>query len=411
MGVQDKTYTLRGCKAVVDVEGVKTNVNIVVEKGLIKSVGKEVEGDELECSDYVVIPGLVNAHTHSAMIALRGFSDDKELKDWLNDVWEFERSFPRELMRVSTEVAVIEMLESGTTAFVDMYFNPEDVKEMSEKYGIRAQAGYVFLDSMMDPSEVERKQKSLRRGELFSPIVNVHSPYSVSQETLKLAFELSEELGQRVHMHVSETRSEVFLVKAKTGKFPVEYLAENGLPKGAQLVHLGWITSWELDLLKNVSAFPTYCPTSSMKLATAGAFPLYEAMKRGLSATLGTDGPASNNSLDMFREMKNAVLQQRHNYWDTRVKAIHVFAMATVNGYELLGIRGGKIREGHVADLVLIDASELYPFRPDRLYSHLVYYASKEVVRGVVINGKIIDKKQLKEAKLRAVRKLEELLP
>ena len=411
MGLQDKTYTLRGCRALVDAEGVRTDMNVVIEKGIIKRVGNEVEGDEVDCRDFVVIPGLVNAHTHSAMVALRGYSDDKELADWLKDVWNFERSFPRELMRVSTEVALLEMLETGTTAFVDMYFNPEDVKELTEKYGVRAQAGYVFLDSMFDPSEVEDMQKSLRRTELFTPIVNVHSVYSVSLDTLKRAFELSRELNQRVQIHASETRMEVFQVKEKFGKFPVEYVIANGLPKGSQLVHLGWVTSWELDLIRDVSAFPTYCPTSSMKLATAGAFPLYEANAKGLRVTLGTDGPASNNSLDMFREMKNAVLQQRHNYWDTRVKAIDAFRSATVNGYELLGVKGGLIKEGYVADLALLDGEQLYPFKRERLYSHLVYYATGEIVKGVIVNGKILDKKHLRVKKRELVMRLEELLP
>ena len=411
MGLQDKTYTLRGCRAVVDAEGIRTDVNVVIEKGVIKHVGNEVEGDEVDCRGIVVIPGLVNAHTHSAMVALRGYSDDKELPEWLKDVWEFERSFPRDLMRVSTEVAVLEMMETGTTAFVDMYFNPEDVKDLSEKYGIRAQAGHVFLDSMFDPSEVERRQKSLTRTELFTPIVNVHSVYSVSPDTLRRAFELSRELNQRIHIHVSETRKEVFQVKEKYGKFPVEYLVANGLPRGSQLVHLGWVTSWELNLIKNASAFPTYCPTSSMKLATAGTFPLYEATVKGLKVVLGTDGPASNNSLDMFREMKNAVLQQRQNYWDTRVKAVDALRSATVYGYELLGVRGGLIREGYVADLALLDGDQLYPFRPERLYSHIVYYATGEIVKGVIVNGRILDKKHLREAKRELVRRLEGLLP
>lgn len=409
MGLQDKAYTLRNCKAVlVDSETVKLNVNVVIERGVIRAVGKESEGDEIDCSGLVVLPGLVNAHTHSAMIALRGYSDDKELRQWLSDVWAFERTFPRQLMKLSTEVAVLEMLERGTTAFVDMYFNPEDVREMTEKYGIRAQAGFTFLDSMFDPSEVERLQRGLRGTELFTPTINVHSVYSVSRETLKLAFELSRELNQRLQIHASETRGEVFYTKRNFGLFPVEFLIKEGLPEGSQLVHLGWIASWELDLLKDYHA--TYCPTSSMKLATAGAFPLYEAIRRGVNVSLGTDGPASNNSLDMFREMKNAVLQQRHNYWDARVTAKDALRSATVGGYRLLGLKGGKVAEGYVADLVLLDADELYPFSPERLVSHVVYFTTGDAVEKIIVSGKIIEKETIRREKSRLVNELNESL-
>ncbi|MGC9106443.1 MAG: amidohydrolase [Thermoprotei archaeon] len=410
MGLRDKTYTLTKCRAVIkDANTVETDVNVVIEKGVIKRLDKrEKEGDELDCNEYVVVPGLVNAHTHAAMVALRGYGDDKELNEWLQDMWSFERSFPKELMRLSTLIAALEMLERGVSAFVDMYFNPEDVLEATELYGVRAQAGYTFLDSMFDPSNVMKNQRSLRRTELFTPIVNVHSPYAVSKETLRSAFDLARELKQRVQIHVSETRMEAFVIKRAYGLFPVEYLLKQGLPKGSQLVHLGWVTSWELAQLKDY--FATYCPTSSMKLATAGAFPLREAFDQRVSVSLGTDGPASNNSLDVFREMKNAVLQQRHNYWDDRIGARDVFKMATEEGYKLIGVRGGRVEEGYVADLALLDAEELYPFKGDRLLSHIVYYATGDIVKAVIVNGELKSKEWIRSRKIQLVKELNSML-
>jgi cytosine/adenosine deaminase-related metal-dependent hydrolase len=193
-------------------------------------------------------------------------------------------------------------------------------------------------------------------------------------------------------MHVSETRDEVYEVKRRTGKFPVEYLGELGLVNNRlHLVHLGWITSWELGMIRENDVKVTHSPTSNMKLATAGFFPMRELMEASVTVTLGTDGPASNNSLDMFREMKVGVLLQRHGYWDTRIRAIHLLKAATVNGYRLMGIRGGSIQPGHVADIVLINTRKphLQPLRRDNVISALVYSASGNDVDMVMINGKI----------------------
>ncbi len=407
MEVFNKTYTLKNCSFIVDSEKILENENIVIENGKIKSVGKETEGDEIDCSEYVVTPGFVNSHTHSAMIFLRGYYDDSELQEWLDKMWEKERTANKELLRISSELAILEMLSSGTTAFVDMYFNPEDIIELSQQYGIRAAAGYTFLDDLFDPEEVSKMQRRLRETELFKPIINVHSIYSVSEKTLLLAKDLAEEENTWINIHVSETRKEIYETKLRKGKFPVEYLNSLGITK-FQAVHLGWVASWEIEMLKNSTV--THCPTSNMKLATAGAFPFYEMLNAGINVTIGTDGPASNNSLDIIREMKNAVLLQRHSYWDTRIKAIHVFKAVTENGYKLLGIKGGLIKDGYVADLVLFNKNDLYPLKKDRILSNIVYFSTKENVSKIIINGKIIDKETLKKRTYEISKKLNEMI-
>lgn len=289
-------------------------------------------------------------------------------------------------MNLSSELAILEMLSKGTTAFVDMYFNPDGIRELSRKYGIRAYAGYTFLDSLFEPYEIDMKQRQLREDNLFKPIVNVHSIYATSISTLKLARQLSEEQNTWVHIHVSETRREIYEIKRKYGKFPVELLHEFNLTKNSQLVHLGWIASWEINYVNHA----THCPTSNMKLATAGFFPFREMLERGLNVTIGTDGPASNSSLDMFREMKNAVLLQRHSYWDMSIKAYHVFKAATEEGYKLIGVKGGRVEKGYIADFVLIRKDPLYPLRKDRILSNIVYNSVGEYVEKVIVNGKIV---------------------
>ncbi|MCI2414316.1 MAG: amidohydrolase [Candidatus Aramenus sp.] len=394
MEVRNKTYTLVKCKFVLDSRGIKENVNVVVEDGVIKDVGNSREGDEVDCSNLVVTPGFVNSHTHTAMIAMRGYYDDSELQEWLQRMWDFEKRMPSRLMRLGSEIAVLEMLSSGTTAFVDMYFNPEDIKELAEKYKVRAFAGHTFLDSMLDPEEVARRQGRLRDSKHFKAIVNVHSIYAVGENTLKLAKELAESEGTWIHIHVSETRKEIYDVKRRTGRFPVEYLRDLGLTSLVNAVHLGWVASWEIEELKKARA-TTHCPTSNMKLATAGTFPFFEMMEGGINVTLGTDGASSNNSLDILAEMKTAVLLQRHNYWDTRIKAIHAFKAATVNGYKLLGIRGGLLENGYVADMVLFDASLLYPLTRDRLLSNIVYYAGQDALVATIADGVIYSRSEL----------------
>jgi len=403
------TYTLKNCSFIVNYDSIIENSNIVIEDGIIKNLGKEVEGDEIDCSNFIVIPGLVNAHTHTPMIILRGYYDDAELSEWLNKMWEFEKNFDKKLMRLGSEISILEMLINGTTAFVDMYFNPLDVKELAEIYKIRAFAGFTFLDSLNDPYFIDKLQRTLTPTTYFKPIINVHSVYTVSESTLKLAKQLQEELNEWVHIHVSETRKEIYEIKKKYGVFPIEYLNNLGLlNRKIQLVHVGWIASWEIDLLKNTTV--TYCPTSNMKLATGGAFPLYDMFNKGVNITLGTDGPASNNSLDLFIEMKYGVLLQRQMYWNTDVKAWHLFKIATLNGYKLLDLPGGYIKEGNIADLVLLDKNKIYPLFRDRLLSHLVYYATGSLAKGIIINGVLRWRKELENLLLEKTKQIYELL-
>jgi len=318
-------------------------------------------------------------------------------------MWEFEKNFDKKLMRLGSEISILEMLINGTTAFVDMYFNPLDVKELAEIYKIRAFAGFTFLDSLNDPYFIDKLQRTL------TPTTNVHSVYTVSESTLKLAKQLQEELNEWVHIHVSETRKEIYEIKKKYGVFPIEYLNNLGLlNRKIQLVHVGWIASWEIDLLKNTTV--TYCPTSNMKLATGGAFPLYDMFNKGVNITLGTDGPASNNSLDLFIEMKYGVLLQRQMYWNTDVKAWHLFKIATLNGYKLLDLPGGYIKEGNIADLVLLDKNKIYPLFRDRLLSHLVYYATGSLAKGIIINGVLRWRKELENLLLEKTKQIYELL-
>jgi len=376
------------------------DVDIVIENGKIVNIGRDVKGsfDEvLDCSNCIVIPGIVNAHTHSPMVMLRGYCDDYELHEWLSRVWEVEKHLNEELIELGSELAIIEMLSSGTTAFVDMYFYPHVTAEVAKRYGIRAALGPPLIEVLYSTDRCLREMENFiskyRNDELIIPIVNVHSIYTCSLESVKKAYELAKEYNLNVHIHVSETRKEVYECKQKYGKFPVEVLHDIGvLDSRLHMVHLGWVTSREIELIRDAGCTVTHCPVSNMKLATAGFFPFYEMCMNRINVTIGTDGAASNNCLDMFREMKCAVLLQRNNYWDTRIKAIHVLRAATLNGYRLLRLRGGNVEVGYLADLVLLDAESisLQPLREDNLISNIVYSATGRDVKYVIVNGKLV---------------------
>lgn len=396
-------YVLRNCDFALtwvnEELRILRKVDVAIEDGLITNVGNigSTDLEEINCSGHAVIPGIVNAHTHTPMSLLRGFFDDAELTLWLDRMWTVERELGPDVIALGSELSIIEMIMSGTTSFIDMYHNPDVTADIALRYGLRAALGPTFIDTLRDPTQVENELRNFvnrfRGSRLVVPIINVHSIYAVNKDTLLRAKDLSNELNLPIQIHVSETRDEVYKVKREYGVFPVEYLNSLGLVSSkVQLIHLGWITNWELGIIAGANARVTHAPTSNMKLATAGHFPMRELMDMGVLVTLGTDGPASNNSLDMFREMKMAVLLQRHSYWDVGIKAVHAFKAATLNGYRLLGIDGGCIDKGCVADLVLLDLSSprLQPVRDDNLLSNIVYSVDGSDVSTVIVNGRII---------------------
>lgn len=389
-----KEFTIINCSLViVSPWEVRKGVKVHVSEGVIDGVGDYESGDILDCEGGVLMPGLVNSHTHTPMSLLRGYKDDLDLHDWLKAMWEKEEKMSKQEMNIGSEISVIEMISSGTTSFVDMYFNPEGVKELSEKYKVRAFAGETFMDTRENPDAVAKRQRSLSPSRYFRPIVNVHSLYTASLDSVRTAYEISKEQDTWVHIHLSETREEVFQIKKRTGKFPIQLLHDSGLIDRIQAVHVGWVTNQELQYLKNA----THCPTSNMKLATAGAFPFKEMYTKGTNVTLGTDGAASNNSLDMFREMKTAVLVQRHSYWDLWVKASHVLQASTINGYKLVGVYGGEIKEGMVADMVILDPRKARPLSQERVISNVVYNVTGDAVRKVIVDGNVVYDDEVKE--------------
>ncbi len=351
-------YLLKNCKYVITpTEGgdikVLRDVDILISDGVIESVGEGLRevpqgADRLDMSNHIVTPGFVNAHTHAAMVIFRGYADDEELKDWLVKVWRVESRLTPKLIHKASLLACYEMLLSGTTLFQDMYSNYVETVGAAKEVGIRARAGPVCIGGRCELSGIEGINY-----ELFKPIINVHSLYSLSIDDVLKCFKYAMKLGIDVQIHVSETRWEVFDIRSRTGKFPVELMSELGiLNKSTYLVHLNWVTSWELREIAKSGAKVAVCPSSSMKLANSGFTPIYELDRLGVLITLGTDGACSANRLDVINEVRQLILLYRHNYWDTRVSSKHAFRYVTINGFKAMGIRAGIIDVGYEADLV-----------------------------------------------------------
>ncbi len=372
-------------------------MDIYLEGGQITCLGEcsGKSGTIIDADHMVCMPALYNTHTHAAMALFRGFHDDAILEEWLQRVWRAEKRLTPGVIHEASRLAIMEMLSSGTAGFVDMYFYPEETAKAAEELGIRALVGPVMLENMTSidkwAEETVRLAKGLEKLKLVKPIVNVHSLYAAPIEAVEKGLEIAGEIGVRLQMHAAETRREVYAVKQRYGKFPVEALRDAGLlSQRVHLVHMGWATSWEYQAVAKAGATIAHCPVSNMKLATAGFLPLHDLQEKGVTVGLGTDGAASNNVLDMFREMKAAVLLQRHSYWDTRVKALHVLRAATLGGAEIMGVRAGRLKPGYEADLVLLDASRLHlqPLRPDNLVSALVYAATGGDVVYTIVAGR-----------------------
>lgn len=312
----------------------------------------------IDAQEGLVMPGLVNGHTHAPMVYFRGMADDLPLKEWLErHIWPAEARWVRpRFIRDAIQLACAELIRSGTTTFNDMYFFEEVEAETLKEIGMRASVGKALFnfpgpDGKTALGRLRATERFIKRwfeDPLIRPAVAPHSLYTCSGELLRSAKRLSDEFGIPYHMHLSETQPEVEEVISREGVRPVEYLARLGvLGQRFVGVHGVWLTPEELDILKEHGCGLVHCPTSNMKLAS-GAAPIAQALKKRLKLGLGTDGAASNNSLDLFSEMKVATLLAKLKEGDpTALPARAVVRMATRGGAEALGL-DSQIGRAHV---------------------------------------------------------------
>jgi 5-methylthioadenosine/S-adenosylhomocysteine deaminase len=383
---------------------------VAVDRGAIVAVGPQSEvaaayrgRQVLDARGGIVLPGLVNTHTHAPMVLFRGIADDLKLMDWLQRF-----IFPAEKKNVSaafvtagTRLAALEMIRSGTTTFADMYYFEEQVALAAKEAGLRTVAGETLIEFPAPDHATTRDglayaERFLQRFQgdpLVTAAVAPHSTYLANPETIRAARALADRYGAPLLVHLSESADEQRQVRDKYGKTPTEHLRDLGfLRKGVVGAHGVWLTTADRAILKAADAGVVHCPQSNMKIAS-GAAPVGDMLKEGLRLGLGTDGAASNNDLDMFEEMLTAALLAKHTTGDPTVApAAEVLAMATIGGARALGMedRIGSLEPGKRADLVIVgvDRAGLRPVYDP--VSHLVYVAKGADVRDVVIEGRVV---------------------
>ena len=322
----------------------------------------------IELPDHALMPGMVNCHGHAAMALLRGFADDQPLMPWLEQhIWPAESAhMGPDFVRCGTELAIAEMIRSGTTTFTDMYFFPDVCAATAERLGMRCQITFPVLDFptawAQNADEYISKGLALRDDVKHSELVSVgfgpHAPYTVSTDNLSKVATFAAELDMAVTIHLHETRGEVLLAVEQHGERPLDTLNRLGLIGPRTLcVHMTDLGEQDMAVLAETGAHVIHCPQSNMKLASGGC-PVQGLISRGINVALGTDGAASNNDLNMFGEMQSAALLAKLLSGDaTALPASQALAMATINGARALGLeeRIGSLEVGKQADLIAVD--------------------------------------------------------
>lgn len=387
---------------------------VAVHKGEIIAVLPSAEaGDRFEAQErvsldsHVLMPGLVNLHTHAAMTLMRGLADDLPLMTWLNDhIWPAEAAHvSADFVRGGTLLACAEMQRGGITCMNDMYFFPEAAAEAALRAGMRASLGMIAIEFptayASGPDEYLAKGLELRdrmRHEgLLSFCLAPHAPYTVSDATFERIAGYSAELGLPVHVHLHETADEITAEAAKTGERPLARLRRLGLLGPSLIaVHAVHLDPDEIALLATYGASIAHCPTSNLKLAS-GIAPVAALLDAGVRVGIGTDGAASNNRLDMFAEMRLAALLAKGASGRADVLPAHAaLHAATLAGAQALGLdeRIGSLAVGKRADLIAVNMAKMESLPMFDPASHLVYVADRTDVSDVWVEGKRVVKKQ-----------------
>lgn len=351
----------------------------------------------IEGKGYCVLPGLINCHTHAAMTLLRGYGEGLPLMKWLNEkIWPAEAKFCERHIELGTQLACIEMLRTGTVAFNDMYFYQEKVMETVKEFKMKAILGIPIIgddwEIQLNKAQVlldsTRKYGGGLVGSMFAP----HSTYTLSKEAITETAKVAKEKNCGIHIHISETKDEVNIVKDKYKCTPFEMLEETGLFENKTVgAHCVYISDSDIEIMQKYGISAVYNPESNMKLAS-GVSPVAKMLKNNINVCFGTDGASSNNNLNMFEEVQTgALLQKLWNEDATIINGKTALTMAIVNGARALGLKdSGAIKAGSTADIILVNIERPNMIPIHDIYSNLVFSANGSEVEYVIINGEVI---------------------
>ncbi len=379
--------------------------DISIRDGRIESLSaipSDFEADEIiEASDHVVMPGFFNAHTHAAMTFERGWADDLPFDRWLNErIWVAESALTREDVRWGAYLAAAEMIRSGTVGFGDHYFYMDEVAEVVEEAGLRATLAWCVFGTGAQTeigAGLEATVEFIQRwqgaaGGRIRTVLGPHSPYVCPPDYLERVADRAAELGLGIHIHLSEFRDQLESSLAKHGVTPVKFLEQTGILDHPTIAaHCIYITPEDMDILQAKNVHVVQCPNCHMKLGM-GVTPVPELLRRRVNVALGTDGPASNNDLDMLEEARLATLMQKNRHLDPAIlPADQTLRLATQNGAIALGFpQSGTVAPGLAADLIIFDFRKPHLRPRHNVLSNIVYSAKSPDIRHVIVDGKIL---------------------
>ena len=362
-------------------------------------------GDDVyvvECEGKTAVPGFVNMHTHAGMAMMRGIGEDIAFHEWLDRIWTVESMIDEEYVYHATKVACLEMIKTGTTTFNDHYWHMPMAHKAAMEMGLRPVLAYVICDRN-DPEESERQKKqcqemyeeSLAWNDHSMFAVAIHAIYSVREEMIVWASRFAREHGLKVHIHVSETRKEIEDCMAQhDGMSPVEYLDSLGvLGPDVIAAHTLWLSENDIRILGERGVTCVHNVNSNLKLASGYRFLYNELRDAGANICLGTDGCASSNNLDMLETMKTSAMIQKAWRDDPSAMPLNeLMDMAAANAGKALGLKIGKIKEGYLADILIVDTQNYNFLSPGTFEANLVYSAHSDCIESVICNGRFVMK-------------------
>ena len=354
----------------------------------------------VDCGGKTAIPGFVNMHTHAGMSMMRGIGEDIAFHEWIARIWEVESKVDQEWVYHATKVACLEMIKTGTTTFNDDYWHMPMAHKAAMELGIRPVLAYVFLDKN-DPEEAERQKiqcqevydEAKKWNDHSTFTIAIHAIYSVSEEMIVWSTEFARKHGLKIHIHLSETQKEIDdCMSQHGGMSPVEYLDSLGvLGPDVIAAHTLWLYENDIRILGERGVTCVHNINSNLKLSSGYRFMYNELRDAGANVCLGTDGCASSNNLDMLETMKTAAMVQKAWRSDPSAMPINeLMSMATANAGKGLGLNIGRIEEGALADILIVDTDSYHFLSPGTFEANLIYSAHSDSIDSVICNGKFI---------------------
>ncbi|MBY9000657.1 MAG: amidohydrolase [Candidatus Heimdallarchaeota archaeon] len=397
-------YIISGskCNRIIKNGGILIENDEIVAIGKVEPVKSLVSGhDKLDRTNHIVIPSLVNSHTHIPETLLRGICDDEKLMTWLNDyIWPFERRMTSEDAYYGTLLGCLELIESGVSGFIDQYFYAESIKKAAKEAKIRALICPSVFDNTPESGSLENTWKHVSSllnnsipdtNQLVNYGIGPHAPYTVPEEYLYKVKELAAKNSLSIHIHLNETKSEVEQSLKDFGMSPIEYIHKLGLTEEKILAaHCVNTQNKDWKIMKESNITVLHNPQSNLKM-TSGIAPIYKYLELGINVAVGTDGNASNNDLGMIEELSTAAMLQKHLSQNPKVlDNSQALRLGTINGMKALGVQSQGITEKSKADLTILSLEKSHSWPQNNIVSNIIYSSSSSDVSDLIINGKLV---------------------